>query len=1157
MTGFQANSGAEGAGEAGAAAAPSGSPITLVFVDLVNSTALKAAMPGGDITARNRAYFETILTPYRQRVQADLAAFGGRVVNTWGDDQFLIFLSAGHAARWATALQSRQNRDPIATPLGPLQVRIGMHTGAPLSDAGDAGNYVGHEVDYAKRVSALASGGQILLSETTAALVRDGRIAGLRLHLHGERALKGIGRAPLFELLHGGKRPQPLETAVLPQPLDVSAAGQLPSAALLDALACSRIVGRDAELGELRRRMDAALQGTGSTVFLSGEPGIGKTRLASEAALYARLLGFQVLMGRCDEEGTAAYQPLAEAMREYLNSAEPARLEGALPPPVACELVRIVPTIASKLKDVPQVPPLPAEQARQALLEAAQQFFAYIATHEAPLLLFLDDLHWADEGGLALLHALARQAKNLRLVVIGTYRDMELDTRHPLERALAAMNRERVYQRLSLRRLPEAGVAEMVASLLDVGHERSGGGHQSSAVSRNRPVLTDGREPGHHAVGDADGPTPMAAFVAALYHETEGNPFFIEEVLKHLVEEGAIFCADGRWQIKPVEELSIPQSIKVAIGRRLERLSEESREALTLAAVIGQQFSFELLLQASEREEERLLKMLDEWLGAHLVIEERREREELYRFQHALIREVLYDEPTLRRRARLHERVGEALEAVYEHQREEHLDELAYHFSQLHSGTAVEKGIDYCLRAGEKARQLDANEAAIQHLTAALELLEGLAADEPHLRQRWEVVAGLARAYSACRAFERAQEVLQEYLALAQRASYAWGMAAAHGEMATALHEAHRAAGIETAERSRGLRVEHLERSLQIAERHGLTDWRARARTDLAQHLCDYGTELPRAEELLREKLQAPEGLAREDVRATYGMLMRACALQGKWDAVAAALRQSIPFGEPSFVLGFSLGPMEEALEGAGRHAEFVAFCEEAKALCAQAGLPLPLNQWYLQPTTASEELLHLLFRDDFEAPEIRPQWQWHDPVHASSYSLSDRPGFLTLRAGLGVDLFPYSNLNAPRMLLEVSGDFALETKMEGNWDERNEMAQSGLLVWKDALNFLRLEKFSMDHWNHGSIQFEGRIRGEYRIVGRGLLRGINFHLRLERTGERFAALCSTDGAHWLTCGQVIFPVKDPLLVGVSALHGMVVHFDYVQVLGREDQRPR
>jgi hypothetical protein len=122
---------------------------------------------------------------------------------------------------------------------------------------------------------------------------------------------------------------------------------------------------------------------------------------------------------------------------------------------------------------------------------------------------------------------------------------------------------------------------------------------------------------------------------------------------------------------------------------------------------------------------------------------------------------------------------------------------------------------------------------------------------------------------------------------------------------------------------------------------------------------------------------------------------------------------------------------------------------------------------------------------------------------------------------------------------------------LEAEWDERHEYGQGGLLVWKDPLNYLRLEKFSMEAEHRGSIQLEARIRGEYRTIGRGLLRGRSFHLRLERLGDGFTALCSTDGIRWLSCGQLVFPLPDPLLVGVAALHGMVVHFDSVQLWGR------
>jgi class 3 adenylate cyclase len=1090
----------------GAPAAP-GSVVTLVFVDMVSSTAMKAALPGPDITARNHAFYDTILDPHRRRVEADLAAFGGRVVKTAGDDHLLVFGSAALAARWAAALQAAHAADPIPTPLGPLQLHIGMHTGAPLADPRDARDFVGHEVDTAHRVAELASGGQILLSETTAALVRDARLAGLSLHPHGERELRGVGSVPLFELLSGDQRPRALNEAVVGAPLAApqggwsagaggGAASGAPTSVLLETLSRGRLVGREAELAALCRRVDAALAGEGATVLLAGEPGIGKTRLATEAALYAGLRGFRVLTGRCEEEGAAPYRPFIEAVLEYLHGADDAQVAQAMPPVVACELVRIVPQITSRVKEIPEVPALPPAAAQMALVEAVFQFFAHITAEETPLLLFLDDLHWADEGTLALLHALARRAKSLRLVIVGTYRDVELDTRHPLERTLSAMNRERLYERLSLRRLSETAVAQMVAALLD--------------------------EPS---------PLTPSSFIAALHHETEGNPFFIEEVLKHLVEEGAIYREGGRWHVKPLEEFSVPQSIKVTIGRRLERLGEESRETLTLAAVIGQQFTFDVLLKASALDEDRLLDMIEECLGGRLVVEQRMGREEVYRFQHAQIRAVLYDAVSLRRKVRLHERVGAALEELFAANQDEHLDELAYHFSQAHAAPSVEKAVEYCLRAGEKALRLYANDEALKHLTAALEFLDGLPDDEAHLKVRWSVVQNLCSAYAFRQERERARVALQEYLTRAERAGYWWGVAAAHYQMGG---------------------IEHWEKAIAVCEQHGVTDWLALARGELAIFLgISRGLDVPRAEALLRQTLEAPERLPKQDLQATYGWLMHLSATQGKWEDVAAAFRQSIVVGGPDewrlFVL---LSIMENALEGMGKQAEFIDFCEEAKRLLAQAGSRMTLNQWYLEPAQPSEPFSTILFHDDFDLPEPRVEWQWHDPSQASAHSLSETPGYLTIRAAPGANLWPLLNLNAPRLLLEVRGDFALETRMEGDWEER-EVGSTGLLVWKDALNFLRLDKFPMSAWHNGDIMLEARVNGEFLHFGRGRLRGGSYFLRLERTGERFTALCSTDGENWLTCGSVLFPTGDPLLVGVHAIGGMVAHFDYVRVLGK------
>lgn len=176
--------------------------VTLVFTDLVNSTAVKKHLPGDDISARNRLYFETILKPHRRRIEAELANYGGRVVKTEGDAYFVVFGSAANAARWSVAVQISHLEDPIATPLGAVQVKIGMHTGSPIPDGPD---FIGQEVDYAARIASIAKGGEVLLSEVTAVLVRSAQITELAVVNRGDRELKGIGTVPVFELLYGGK----------------------------------------------------------------------------------------------------------------------------------------------------------------------------------------------------------------------------------------------------------------------------------------------------------------------------------------------------------------------------------------------------------------------------------------------------------------------------------------------------------------------------------------------------------------------------------------------------------------------------------------------------------------------------------------------------------------------------------------------------------------------------------------------------------------------------------------------------------------------------------------------------------------------------------------------------------------------------------------
>ncbi len=183
--------------------------VTIVFTDLVSSTAIKQAMPGIDVTTRNQQYYDTILQPHRQRVVASLVAFGGRVVKTEGDGFLMSFPGAMQAVQWAISLQQQHEQDPIETPFGPLQVRIGMHTGSPLLNAEDH-DYIGQEVDYAYRISDLAEGGQVLLSEVSAVLLRNAGLTDITVYDHRHYTLKGIGSVPIFEILWGDRQPRPL-----------------------------------------------------------------------------------------------------------------------------------------------------------------------------------------------------------------------------------------------------------------------------------------------------------------------------------------------------------------------------------------------------------------------------------------------------------------------------------------------------------------------------------------------------------------------------------------------------------------------------------------------------------------------------------------------------------------------------------------------------------------------------------------------------------------------------------------------------------------------------------------------------------------------------------------------------------------------------------
>jgi predicted Ser/Thr protein kinase len=458
---------------------------------------------------------------------------------------------------------------------------------------------------------------------------------------------------------------------------------------LLERIVRGRLVGRTAEVQELREHLDRMLSAEGRLVLISGEPGIGKTRLAEELAVYAHLRGAWVLRGHCYEQDVGVpYLPFMETMRRLFHLSGPGLMTQM--GERADDLARLLPEAS---RGRPSAPALAPEDERIRVFDAVTQWVS-AASHLHPLVFALDDLHWADRASLRLLHHLARNVRGERVLILGTYREMELDLEHPLNDAISQMNRERLFYRLPLRRLSEEDTRSLLSGLFD------------DEVSRE--------------------------LAAAVYRETEGNPFFIEEVVKALVEEGKIYREGGRWQRRlKIEELEIPQSVKAVIGRRVQKAGEACRRVLTIAAVIGREFDPDVLVKVSQLEEDAVLDALDEAIRLQLIRETRVGRGTGYTFEHALIRQTLYEALNVRRRARLHQEVGEALEVLYGTRKDDHIEELAYHFGEAGPAT-TQQGIDYNLRAARKAASLYAMEEGERRLKVALELAEG--ADDPGAR---------------------------------------------------------------------------------------------------------------------------------------------------------------------------------------------------------------------------------------------------------------------------------------------------------------------------------------------------------------------------------------------------------------------------------------
>lgn len=526
----------------------------------------------------------------------------------------------------------------------------------------------------------------------------------------------------ILRLLAKSPAERPLDAAEVAETL-AAIAGSKPamaervvqSATSLSRIASGIFVGREAELRQLQSALHEALGGHGSLRMLVGEPGSGKTRTAEQLMTYARLHDFQILQGRCYEgEGAPAFWPWVQVIRSYLDASNSGELFANRSG--AAAIAEIVPEVRGQMEMLEALPPLEPSQARFRLFESVTTFLKS-ASRAKPLLVVLDDLHWADAPSLLLLVFLAREFQSSRMLVVGTFRDISLARHHPLARALGDLARLDAFGRIPLGGLSEADVA--------------------------RFIETSTRT------------TPSPALVKSVYARTEGNPFFVSETIKLLISEGRL---RSKGEAGSTSVVLTPQSVREVIGRRLDHLSEDCNKALAMASVLGSEFSVSVLQRVSDLPAERLLDVLEEAVAARVVNELPRVAGQ-FAFSHALIREVLYEELGVNLRVRLHRRAGAVLEEMHAFELDEHLDQLANHFLRGAAGGDVDKAIGYAIRAGRRASNRTAYEEAAAHYERALGVLETRPQD--HQNRRGELLLALGDALKKAGEIGRAYEILE------------------------------------------------------------------------------------------------------------------------------------------------------------------------------------------------------------------------------------------------------------------------------------------------------------------------------------------------------------------------------------------------------------
>jgi len=614
-------------------------------------------------TEENEARTTAEIVRLHNTVAVIAEAHQGRVFNTAGDG-FMLEFGSCHAAVEA-AFELAETCDP--------KVRVGVHLGDVVVQSN--GDLLGHGVNVAARLMAQSAPGSALVSVAVRQALR-GPIVD-RLISRGALKLDKMNETiEAFAMVSAKTAPVAAASATnVVQPAPVEPADTLPC------------VGRTRELERIREQVEKAKRGDGSLLLISGEAGVGKTRMTLEAERMARANEFLILRGHCaDMDSAPPYQPLLEQIEQAQRMFGPNVMRQSMGEN-ATELGKLIPELRQQYSDIPPYPNLPPEQERRYLLHGVAEFIARSAANQ-PLMLVFEDLHWADESTCILLRYLAERLKSERVLLVGTYRDGELSSGGPFGRALQKFTRERLAEDIRLSRLAQREIVELLSKRF--------------------------------------GQEPPPNLIDLVFSETEGNPFFIEEVIRLLQESDKLLTTDGKFRDDiEIADTEVTRGVRLIIEDRVSRTSPLCREILTFAAVAGRNFPFDLLVKVdAKHDEDDILSAIEEAEAKRLIEDVSQGRIARYRFVHEQIRQALLSGLSLPRRQRLHLRVADALEAIHGSAADKYAGEIGHHMYQAGSAADLVKTAHYLEVAGERAIESFAFEDALRQFDLALSVIE-------------------------------------------------------------------------------------------------------------------------------------------------------------------------------------------------------------------------------------------------------------------------------------------------------------------------------------------------------------------------------------------------------------------------------------------------